>query len=272
MQILKFDQLDSTNNYAKTLIKEGKAKNGDIVYAVAQTAGRGQSTNIWESETGKNLTFSLIIQPKHIEPKNQFLISQAVSVGIVKYLKCMGGCKTRPYNIKWPNDIFVGMKKIAGILIENTIQGNQVLFSVIGVGLNVNQTEFSKNAGNPTSLSLINKAQYDLETELEELVMLIESELDFLKFDNGKDCQTRYLEHLLFFNEEREYNVYVGTDCKSAPANPDISAGSMSAPAKKEWRKITGKIIGVNGFGFLQIQTKTGTIFECDIKEIVYVL
>jgi len=87
MKILTFEQLDSTNNYAKSLITEGKAHEGQIIYAVSQHAGRGQASNIWASEAGKNLTFSLIIEPKNIEPKHQFLISQAVSVGIVKYLK-----------------------------------------------------------------------------------------------------------------------------------------------------------------------------------------
>ena len=247
MEFLRFEELDSTNNHAKTLIAEGKAKDRQIIYAVSQNAGRGQASNAWESESGKNLTFSLIIEPRTIEPKNQFLISQAVSVGIVNFLNHRGGLKTRPQiNIKWPNDIYVGMKKIAGILIENTIQHNQILFSVIGVGLNVNQTEFSKNAGTPTSLSLINELQYDLETELKELTACIVKELDYLPIDSGKKCQTQYFEHLLFLNEKREYIV--------------------------RGEKIVGKIIGVNGFGFLQIQTKNGTVLECDLKEIVYVM
>ncbi|MDR1950698.1 MAG: biotin--[acetyl-CoA-carboxylase] ligase [Bacteroidales bacterium] len=244
MEILKFDSLDSTNNYAKTLIKEGKAKNAQAIYAVSQTAGRGQASNAWESETGKNLTFSLILQPENIEPRNQFLISQAVSIGIVNYLKFL--INNEPIHIKWSNDIYVGMKKIAGILIENTIQNNRILYSVVGIGLNVNQTEFTKNAGNPTSLSLINKAQYDLETELNELANHILHTLECLQFDDGLDCKIRYLEHLLFLNEEREYLI------------------------RNE--KIVGKIIGINGFGFLQIQAKNGTIFECDLKEIVYIL
>ncbi|MCL2417421.1 MAG: biotin--[acetyl-CoA-carboxylase] ligase [Bacteroidales bacterium] len=250
MKILKFEQLDSTNNYAKTLIKEGKAKNGQIIYATSQTAGRGQKESSWESETGKNLTLSLITEPKNIEAKNQFLISQAVSVGIVNYLKSVCeqvGCADHAptIHIKWPNDIYIGMKKIAGILIENTVRDNQILFSVIGVGLNVNQTEFSENAKNPTSLNLINKEQYDLENELDELTTCIVNVLDCLHFDEGEDCRIRYLEHLLFFNEEQKYIV--------------------------RGEKIFGKIIGVNSFGFLQIQIKDGAILECDIKEVVYV-
>ncbi|MDR1951099.1 MAG: biotin--[acetyl-CoA-carboxylase] ligase [Bacteroidales bacterium] len=204
MKILKFDQLDSTNNYAKSLIKEGKAEDGQLIYAVSQSAGRGQGTKNWESESGKNLTFSLIIEPKNIEPKNQFIISQAVSVGIVNYLKVRGKLQNTPrtsnleprIHIKFPNDILVDTKKIAGILIENTIFGDKILFSVIGVGLNVNQIEFSENAGNPTSLSLINNVQYDLEIEFNELIKSIVSTLNSLQINDGKDCKNRYSEKL----------------------------------------------------------------------------
>jgi len=243
MKLLKFEELDSTNNYAKTLIKEGEAENGQVIYAVSQTAGRGQALNSWESETGKNLTFSLIVVPKNIEAKNQFLISQAVSVGIVNYLKFL--VEHKPIHIKWPNDIYVGMQKIAGILIENTVRNNKILYSVIGIGLNVNQIKFSENSGNPTSLSLTTKKQYDLETELDKLATCIVNTLDCLQFGEGENCQIRYLEHLLFLNEEREYIV--------------------------RGEKVVGKIIGVNGFGFLRIQTRDGTILECDIKEVVYI-
>ena len=245
MEILKFEELDSTNNYAKNLIKEGKAKHGQVIYAVSQTAGRGQATNTWESEPGKNLTFSLIIEPKMLKPKNQFLISQVVSIGIVNYLKNHTNSET--IHIKWPNDIFVEGKKIAGILIENTIRDHQILFSVIGIGLNINQIEFSKNAGHPTSLSLITDKQYGLEYELKNLTTFIVHSFDYyLKFDDDEGYKTRYLQHLLFLNQEREY-IVLG-------------------------EKIIGKIIGVNEFGFLQIQTKNGTILECDLKEVVYVM
>jgi BirA family biotin operon repressor/biotin-[acetyl-CoA-carboxylase] ligase len=242
MQILKFDQLASTNNHAKALIQEGKAKDGQIIYAVEQTAGRGQNTGTWESEAGKNLTFSLIIEPQNIEPKNQFIISQAVSVGIMKYLRFL--VDDELIHIKWPNDIYVGMKKIAGILIEHSIQGNQILYSVIGVGLNVNQTEFSENVANPTSLSLLTKEEYDIETELDEITTSIALTLEFLQLDDGRDTRIEYLNHLLFLDEEREYEV--------------------------RGEKIIGKIIGVNGYGLLQIQTKNGVILECDLKEVVY--
>ena len=180
MKILKFDELDSTNNFAKTLIKEGNAEDGQIIYAVSQTAGRGQKTKSWESDPGKNLTFSLIIEPKNFEAKHLPLLSQSVFDGIVNYLKTV--VSADEIRIKWPNDIYIGAKKISGILIENTIQDNRVLYSVIGVGLNVNQTEFSKNAGNPISLSLITNERYDLDAELVRLATCIVSSLNSLHF------------------------------------------------------------------------------------------
>jgi BirA family biotin operon repressor/biotin-[acetyl-CoA-carboxylase] ligase len=242
MEILKFDNLLSTNDYAKALIREGKAKDAQVIYTVAQSAGRGQASNTWESEAGKNLTFSMIIRPENIEPSRQFLICQAVSAAVVDYLRFL--VNEEFIYIKWPNDIYVGMKKIAGILIEHNIQGNQILFSVIGIGLNVNQTEFSKNVPNPTSLSLINNTPYDLETELDEITISLINVLDSLQFDDGEDVQIRYLEHLLFLDEEREYEV--------------------------RGEKIIGKIVGVNAFGCLQIQAKDGTLLECGFKEVVY--
>ena len=199
MQILKFDRLDSTNNHAKALIQEGKAKHGQVIYTVEQTAGRGQATKTWESESGKNLTFSLIVQPEHIPPNRQFLICQAVSVGIMKYLEPL--VKHERIHIKWPNDIYVDMKKIAGILIEHNIQGNRILSTVIGVGLNVNQTKFSKNVPNPTSLSLVNGAQYDLETELPKLATSIVNALDSLQIDGGEGVRIEYLHHLLTLDD-----------------------------------------------------------------------
>ena len=244
METLKFDHLESTNIHAKALIQEGKAKDGQVIYAMEQTAGRGQTTNVWESEPGKNLTFSLIIQPKNIEPNQQFIICQAISVAIATYLKLH--VDSEPIHIKWPNDIYVGMKKIAGILIEHSIQGNQILFSVLGVGLNVNQTEFSKNVPNPTSLSLINQTAYDLETELNKIATSIVDTLDGLQSDDGESVRAAYLDHLLFLEEEREYEIHD--------------------------EKIVGKIIGVNPSGLLQIQARNGVILECGFKEVVYCL
>ncbi len=244
MQILNLSQTDSTNNYAKALIREGKAEHWQVVRTAMQSAGRGQASNTWESEEEKNLLFSILFRPEHISPKEQFIISQAVSVSVAEYLRLH--IQDANVRIKWPNDVYVGMKKIAGILIEHSIQDNHILFSVIGVGLNVNQTAFSKHIPNPISLHLLKQSPLDVDAEFDKLIRSIANALEQMSNNNGVALKTYYLQHLLFLNEEREYRV--------------------------RDEKIIGKIIGVNDFGLLQIQTKNRTILEFGFKEIAYIL
>lgn len=241
MNIIELSETDSTNNYAKTLIDNGLAISGQVIRAHYQSCGRGQSTNIWESDPGKNLLFSIIFRPETLPPQNQFLISQAVSEGLVKYLESV---IPDPVSIKWPNDIYVGLQKISGILIEHTIQSNRISFSVIGIGFNVNQKKFSEQIANPTSLSLLACRDFDLESVFSSLTHSVLSCLDQLQMDGKERTQSFYLEHLLFLNEVREYLIF----------------------GKKVW----GKIIGVNRFGLLQVESKGGIIFECGLKELVY--
>ncbi|HYQ56854.1 MAG TPA: biotin--[acetyl-CoA-carboxylase] ligase, partial [Draconibacterium sp.] len=124
--IILLSEVDSTNNYAKQLVAE-KAHSGTVVLAQYQKNGRGQVGNFWESEAGKNLLFSLILYPAFLDAGKQFYISKVVSLALVEVLnECIIDVK-----IKWPNDIYVGDKKIAGILIENTMKGNKLESSVI---------------------------------------------------------------------------------------------------------------------------------------------
>jgi len=116
-----------------------------------QTAGKGQMGNSWESERGKNLLVSMLLRPHHIPIQEQFVISQMVSVAIVRSLSQVGV----EASIKWPNDIYVGNKKLAGILIENSLRNARIETSIVGVGLNVNQMHFVSDAPNPTSVALI---------------------------------------------------------------------------------------------------------------------
>lgn len=112
-----------------------------------QKSGKGQIGNSWEAQRGKNLLFSMLLYPHHIAIHEQFVISQIVSVAIVKVLQT--------YNvesvIKWPNDIYVGDKKLGGILIENSLRGIKIDYTIIGIGLNINQIEFKSDAPNPIS-------------------------------------------------------------------------------------------------------------------------
>lgn len=142
---------DSTNEVLREMIRKEKFPEGFVVHTDFQTAGKGQIGNSWESESGKNILFSLVLFPQKIRPDQQFLISQLVSLGIKNTLDEF----TDGITVKWPNDIYWNNKKIAGILIENSLQGKQIKFTVVGVGLNVNQTEFVASAPNPVSLRQI---------------------------------------------------------------------------------------------------------------------
>ncbi len=157
-KLFLFESLPSTNSYAAFLLKNEVIPEGAIVSAEYQTTGRGQGSNIWESENGKNLLISIILYPSIIYPASQFLISMALSLGICDFLKrFIPDC-----SIKWPNDIYVNDDKIAGILIENSIMGDKIESTIAGIGLNINQEKFLSDAPNPVSLSLITGKKYDL--------------------------------------------------------------------------------------------------------------
>lgn len=130
-----------------------------VVYTPYQTAGRGVDSNKWESEAGKNILCSFILHPRFLEPRWAFFVSMAVSLGIREELSQYAD----GFSIKWPNDIYWKNKKIGGILINNSMSGSNVSSSVVGIGINVNQTEFRSNAPNPISLSQITGQNHDVE-------------------------------------------------------------------------------------------------------------
>lgn len=175
MEIIKIESTDSTSSHLAG-IAEGCA-HGTAVMARVQTAGRGQRGNSWEAEPGMNITLSLLLRPEGIEPARQFIISQAVSLAIVEMLDSFIEADT--VSIKWPNDIYVNDSKIAGILIENVISGSAISRSIVGVGLNVNQTEFLSDAPNPVSLKqLLPKVDFNVDVLAEVMVSDILGKVD----------------------------------------------------------------------------------------------
>ncbi|MEN6618910.1 MAG: biotin--[acetyl-CoA-carboxylase] ligase [Rikenellaceae bacterium] len=167
LEINWFETIDSTNNEA---LRQIKTANDFTTYAANfQTSGRGQKGNSWESAAGKNLTFSILIRPKLLKASDQFLVSQIVALGIVKYLNAFD----LSAKIKWPNDIYVEDRKICGILIEHYLSGANLSASIIGIGLNLNQKEFASDAPNPTSMLLERGVEFNLERELERVLSFI---------------------------------------------------------------------------------------------------
>lgn len=140
-QVIKEHALASTNTYAIDLVKKGALCSPTLVIAETQLKGRGQATNQWFSEKGKSLTFSLVLFPQTIKPERQFVLSQLVCLAIHDTLSQY----TDGVSIKWPNDVYLNAQKCCGVLIENAISGENLAYSVCGVGLNVNNETFSGN-------------------------------------------------------------------------------------------------------------------------------
>ena len=165
MEIIYLEETDSTNNYMKRLLAgDKKPEEGTIVAARSQTAGRGQNKNRWESEPDKNLTFSLLLFPGVIPVNQQFLLSQITALGIVDFLSSF--CRLTGLSVKWPNDIYWNDQKICGILIENLLSPYTISHTIIGVGINMNQTVFRSDAPNPVSAKQITGEEYDLNAAL----------------------------------------------------------------------------------------------------------
>lgn len=160
MNSLEFlDVVDSTNEYLKNILKYSKIDSGEAVVTFNQRKGNGQYGNKWASAPDKNVSYSLYVEPENIEIKDQFIISELVSISIVEFLKNFISDVT----IKWPNDIYWKDKKICGILIENMVSGKNIDSCIIGAGINVNQVRFSPKIPNPVSLKMINKVDYSLD-------------------------------------------------------------------------------------------------------------
>lgn len=157
-------ETDSTNRWLRT--EGGTLSDAKVVVADYQTAGRGQGTNTWESERGMNLTCSIGLCPEGVKASRQFLLSMAISVALTRTLQALP-CSI---SIKWPNDIYAGDRKICGILIENTLQGDRIKDCIIGIGLNVNQRVFVSDAPNPTSMALESGHDFDREVVLKALL------------------------------------------------------------------------------------------------------
>ena len=160
------EETDSTNRWLKA-----HGEGTMVMVADYQTAGKGCGTNSWESERGKNLTFSMLIHPTDIPASQQFRITEVVSVALCEVLEQYIG----DVSIKWPNDIYMGDKKICGVLIENRLQGNVIVDSIIGIGLNVNQTEFVSDAPNPVSLRQLLGREIDREALLHDFLETLET-------------------------------------------------------------------------------------------------
>jgi BirA family biotin operon repressor/biotin-[acetyl-CoA-carboxylase] ligase len=212
-----------------------------VVYTMSQTKGRGMGKNVWLAEDNKNLLFSLIVFPE-LKAESHFSLSMIVSLAICEYL-ILKGVEAK---IKWPNDIWVQNKKLAGILIENSIMGDRIKSSVIGVGLNLNQTNFPSEIPNPVSLSQLTENSYTIDNEIVTISNLINNAIASLSKNEFLSIRTNYFSKLYRYNEPSKF--------------------------KSHDRVFEGTIISVNQTGHLVVKESAGNISEFYFKEIEFVL
>ena len=212
MNIIKLNAIDSTNSYLKNNAVKNNFESYTVVVAEKQTSGRGQLGAVWESDLGKNLTFSVLIKFLDLKITDQFYLSMAVALGVLAVLKKQ---YTTTFYIKWPNDILAENNKVAGILIENSIVGSFIKNSVIGIGLNVNQTNFSKNIEYVTSLKNISSSEINRDSLLIDIINSIEYFVEFVHKKKFLKLKEMYMEALYKYNlpamfEDSNKEVFMG--------------------------------------------------------------
>ena len=234
---IKLDSVDSTNNYALSMKGTLLFKEGLVVTANYQISGNGQRGRSWEGSIGDNLLISVVIEP-NIPAKYQFSLSQCVALALYDLLTSY----TDDVNIKWPNDILVGKQKIAGILIQNILKENKITHSVIGVGLNVNQTKFKAYSPQATSLNLLQNKTFDVSRIKEQLLKCLAERIKQLR--SGADQQKEFLSALFLNNKVAVF--------------------------ESEGQKFMGIIQGVSKSGKLQIKLEDAIVTEFDNQEVKF--
>ncbi len=239
MRIIKLDAIDSTNSFLRQLSVKDKVEDYTVVMANYQTNGRGQMGTQWTSQESKNLIVSVFKDVSFLKVEHSFYISIVVSLSIFKTLKLL---QIKKLKVKWPNDILADNKKLAGILIENVIKQNHLQASIIGFGLNVNQTEFG-DLPNASSLLLISGKVFDLEEVLQGILTQLELHFQLLKKGQFKQLKDEYEHHL--FRKDKPSTF------KSA--NADL---------------FSGIILGISDAGNLRVKIEDASVKEFDLKEI----
>ena len=230
-KIVHIDETDSTNRW----LREQGGEENVVVWADYQTAGRGCGTNHWESERGKNLTFSMLLHPHDVPAQKQFRISRAISLALCKAL----GQHIGDLSIKWPNDIYWRDGKIGGILIEVTLLGNKVKDCIIGIGLNINQRVFRSDAPNPVSMWQICEQETDCEQLLQEILQAFQEYM----------CKSNKDEYQSMLYRRKGFHPYADKD------------GAFMA-----------EIIDVEDDGHLLLRDDNGQLRRYAFKEVTFVI
>ncbi len=205
--IIKLDSVSSTNEYAIQLLSKTEPSEGTVITTSFQTNGRGQYGRKWQSDPNQSLLLSLILKPSNLEIKNIFFLNMCISLAIRDFVSII---TKKEIKIKWPNDIYINNKKIAGILIQNQISSLGISSSIIGIGINVNQTSFEINNANPTSLSIVENISYNLDELYEQLYPILDSYYLLLRNKKYQKIKTLYIQNLYKLNESSKFKLADG--------------------------------------------------------------
>lgn len=241
MKLVKLNAINSTNAFLKDMAKHKAVENFTVVVAKNQTAGKGQFDNKWQSEKGKNLTFSILCDFESLKIIDSFYLNCSVSLAVFNVLV---NYIPERLKIKWPNDIMSASKKVCGILIENTVSKGKITRAIIGIGLNVNQEEF-KNLPNASSLKIITGNTFDKELLLEKIVIELKKQVTFIESGAFEQIKEAYEQFLYKINTPSMYEDVFGN-------------------------LFMGKILGVNQQGKLLVELEDETHKLYDLKEIKF--
>ena len=237
--IYHFDTTASTNDDARN----EKYCEGDVVWADFQTAGRGQRGHEWHSRKGENLTFSVVLEPTFVPIAEQFSVSEVVALSLVDMLA--------EYDInakiKWTNDIYVGDRKLVGILIEHSLAPSSLRRTIVGVGINVNQTEFDASLPNPVSMAQLLGKELNAEEVLSSFISHLQRHYESLREGGAEVLHNRYNE-LLY--RKNEYHTY-------------------ALPSGEKFR---AKIVGTAPSGALRLESEEGTTKDYLFKEVEFII
>jgi BirA family biotin operon repressor/biotin-[acetyl-CoA-carboxylase] ligase len=243
-ELILLKTVDSTNKYLNELIVKKSLPEGTVIMAMEQTAGRGQSTDPWLSDPDKNLLVSVLFYPSFLSTQNLFLLSKVFSLGVFDAVKTILGMD-EGIKIKWPNDIYFHDRKLGGMLIENAIRNPNVNHTILGIGLNINQENFSSSLQNPVSLKTICGRDLVIRDCLSVLCNSLERRYLQLKTGNIDQMNEDYLSCLFRFGEFHEYS--------------------------KNSERFKAKITAVANDGKLFLKHENGLIGKYDFKEVKFI-
>jgi BirA family transcriptional regulator, biotin operon repressor / biotin---[acetyl-CoA-carboxylase] ligase len=221
-KLVILSEIDSTNNYAMAMVQKGELKDGDAVFALDQTAGKGRMGKDWKSEKGQNIIVSLIAEMQWLPIQNQFQLSVAVALACFDFF--LMNFKEN-LKIKWPNDIFLNDRKAGGILIENVLKGNLWQWAVIGVGLNINQATFDGNDFKATSLRIETGKSFDVQKQCDLLIPLIFDRIEKLHSGNFREMLNEYNQKLYGLDRAvrlKKGNIIFETKISGVTANGEL--------------------------------------------------